>query len=498
MPRHVLLAAIKHESHTFNRFPTTLELIRRQHWYEGEAVPRAFRGTGLEMAGFLDVADAQAWRITTPLSMAAGSGGRVTADAFAAALATLEAGICAAGPLDGVLLALHGAMAAEGEDDADGAILQRVRAIVGPDVPIAATLDLHANVSDRMAAMANILVSYRTNPHVDHRETARRAGALLARAMASGVRPVTVVARAPTLVGFDRGRTHTGHGPMIDALAEADRLEREAAGVLAVSANGGYSHADVWDAGPSVVVTGEGDPAALRAHAEALMAMGFRRRAEETVRLATVPEAIAAMREGRHGGGPVIVADYTDAPGGGAYGDSTVLLRAMMEAGLTDAAFGAIFDPKAAAAACDAGQGARLRLAFGGRIDPRFSGSPIEAEIEVLRVSEGAYVHDGPYAPGTRGSFGRSALVRAGGIAVILSTENKNILDQAQFRIYGVEPAQLAALGLKCMHGFRAAFEPVAARVLSCDAGGLTTYDYGRLGFQALRRPIWPLDEAGP
>lgn len=498
MPRHVLLAAIKHESHTFNRFPTTLALIRRQHWYEGEAVPRAFRGTGLEMAGFLDVADAEAWRITTPLSMAAGSGGRVAADAFAAALATLEAGIRAAGPLDGVLLALHGAMAAEGEDDADGAILQRVRAIVGPDVPIAATLDLHANVSDRMAAMANILVSYRTNPHVDHRETALRAGSLLARAMASRVLPVTVVARAPTLVGFDRGRTHTGHGPMIDALAEADRLEREAPGVLAVSVNGGYSHADVWDAGPSVVITGEGDPAALRAHAEALMAMGFRRRAEETVRLATVPEAIAAMREGRQGGGPVIVADYTDAPGGGAYGDSTVLLRAMMEAGLTDAAFGAIFDPKAAAAACDAGEGARLRLAFGGWIDPRFSGTPIEAEVEVLRVSDGAYVHDGPYAPGTRGSFGRSALVRAGGIAVILSTENKNILDQAQFRIYGVEPPRLAALGLKCMHGFRAAFEPVAARVLSCDAGGLTTYDYARLGFRALRRPIWPLDEVGP
>lgn len=498
MPRHVLLAAIKHESHTFNRFPTTLELIRRQHWHEGEAVPRTFRDTGLEMAGFLDVADAEGWRITTPLSAAAGSGGRVAAEAFAALLSTLEAGIRAAGRLDGVLLALHGAMAAEGEDDADGAILERVRALVGPAVPVAATLDLHANVSDRMAAMANILVSYRTNPHVDHRETARRAGALLARAMETGVRPWSVVARAPTLVGFDRGRTHTGHGPMMDALAEADRLEREAPGVLAVSVNGGFSHADIRDAGPSVIVTGEGDPAALRLHAEALMAMGFRRRAEETVRLATVPDAIAAMRAGGGGNGPVIVADYTDAPGGGAYGDSTVLLRAMLDAALTDAAFGAIFDPKAAATAWAAGEGARLRLAFGGWIDHRFSGTPIEAEVEVLRVSDGAYVHEGPYAPGTRGGFGRSALVRAGGVAVILATENRNILDQAQFRLFGVEPARLSALGLKCMHGFRAAFEPVASRVLSCDAGGLTTYEYARLGFQTLRRPIWPLDEVGP
>lgn len=499
MARNVLLSAIKHESHTFNRFPTPLDLIRRQHWYEGEAVVQTFRDTGLEMAGFLDIAGREGWRISTPISMAATSGGRVAADAFAAAVGVLEAGIRAAGKLDGVLLCLHGAMAAEGEDDADGAILERVRALVGPGVPIAATLDLHANVSDRMADCANILVSYRTNPHVDHRETARRAGALLARAMESGRLPVSVVARAPTLVGFDRGRTHTGHGPMIDALREAERLEEEAPGVLAVSVNGGYSHADVLDAGPCVIVTGEAEPEVLRRHAVALMAMGFRRRAEETVRLATVEEAVAAMREGA-GGGPVVVADYTDAPGGGAYGDATVLLRAMIEAGLTNAAFGAIFDPKAAAAACDAGEGATLRLACGGWIDPRFSGAPIEMDVTVMRLSDGAFVHEGPYAPGTRGSFGRSALVRAGGVDVILATVNKNILDQAQFRIYGLEPARLSAIGLKCMHGFRAAFEPVAGRVLSCDAGGLTTYDYPRLGFRNVRRPVWPLDplEAWP
>jgi microcystin degradation protein MlrC len=493
MAHHVLLASIKHESHTFNRFPTSFELIRRQGWREGEAIIPAFRGTGLEMAGFLDIAEQEGWRIRTPLAMSATSGGRVAADAFAAVLATLAADIRAAGRLDGVLLALHGAMAAEGEDDADGAILAHVRSLVGQAVPIAATLDLHTNVSDRMAANANILVSYRTNPHVDHRETAHRAGRLLVRAMQSGVLPRTVVARRPTLVGFDRGRTHTGHGPMIDALAEADRMERDEPGVLAVSVNGGYSHADVWEAGPSVVISGEGEVARLQALADQLMTMGWERRAEETVRLATVEEAVAAMREGG-AGGPVVVADYTDAPGGGAYGDSTVLLRAMMEAGLENAAFGAIYDPKAAEAAVSAGVGARLRLSFGGWIDPRFSGTPIEAEVEVRHVSDGAFVHDGPYAPGTRGSFGPSALLRANGIDVIVSTVNKNILDRQQFIIFGLDLPRLSAIGLKCMHGFRAAFEPIASRVLACDAGGLTTYDYARLGFRNVRRPIWPLD----
>ncbi len=491
--RRVVMAAIKHESHTFNRFPTSLDLFRRQSYHRDEAVMRAFRGTGLEMAGFIAVAERLGWWTATPISASATSGGRVSAEAMADFLAALGDGLRQALPLDGVLLALHGAMAAEGDDDADGTILATVRAIVGPDIPIAVTFDLHANVSDRTASLADIIVSYRTNPHTDHAPTATVAAELLARAMAGGPRPRSVVARAPTLVAFDRGRTHTGHGPMIDALAEARRIEREEPGIWSVSLNSGFSHADVPQAGPSVTVSGTADPARLKDIADGLMAEGFRRRREETIRLATVPEAIAALREGRPGA-PVIVADYTDAPGGGAYGDATVLLRAMIEAGLPSAAFGAIWDPPTAAQAIAAGAGARIAVRLGGWIDPVFSDAPIEAEAEVIRLSDGHYVHEGPYAPGTIGSFGPSAVLRIGGVDVIVSTENKNILDQQQFKIYGLDPARQAAIGLKCMHGFRAAFEPVAAHVVSCDAGGLTTYDYSRLPFRNIRRPIWPVD----
>ena len=493
--RRVLLAAIKHESHTFNRFPTTLELFRRQGYHTGAAVAQTFRGTGLEMAGFLAVAERLGWWTTTPLSASATSGGRVEAAAMADFLSVLGAGLRAAMPLDGVLLALHGAMAAEGDDDADGTILAMVRDIVGPDIPIAVTFDLHANVSDRTAGLADIIVSYRTNPHTDHYPTAVVAAELLHRAMTETARPRSVVARAPTLVAFDRGRTHTGHGPMIDALAEARRLEREEPGIWSVSLNSGFSHADVWRAGPSVTVSGTADPASLQAVADRVMAEGLRRRVEETIRLATVADAIAALRQGRPGA-TVIVADYTDAPGGGAYGDATVLLRAMIAADLRDAAFGAIWDPKTAAQAITAGQGARIAVTLGGWIDRAFSDTPIEAEAEIIRLSDGAYVHEGPYAPGTLGSFGPSAVLRIGGIDIIVSTENKNILDQQQFKIYGIDPARCAALGLKCMHGFRAAFVPVAAQVVSCDAGGLTTYDYTRLPFRRIRRPIWPLDAA--
>ncbi len=491
--RRIVLGAIKHESHTFNRDPTTLALFRSQSYHLDDAVPRAFRGTGQEMAGFLAAAERFGWWTRTPISASATSGGRVSAEAMADFLRVLGDGLRAAMPLDGVLLALHGAMAAEGDDDADGTILAMVRAIVGPDVPIAVTFDLHANVSDRTADLANIIVSYRTNPHTDHVAVGLVAAELLERAIRARVPVTSVVARAPTLVAFDRGRTHTGHGPMIDALAEARRIEQAEPDIWSVSLNSGFSHADVPQAGPSVTVSGTAAPARLRAVAEAIMAEGFRRRAEETIRLATVDEAVAAMRQGRPGA-PVIVADYTDAPGGGAYGDATVLLRAMIAAELRDAAFGAIWDPKTAAQAVAAGVGARIAVRLGGWIDPVFSGAPIEATAEVIRLSDGNYVHDGPYAPGILGSFGASAVLRIGGVDVIVASINKNILDQQQFKIYGLDPLGRAAVALKCMHGFRAAFEPVAAQVVSCDAGGLTTYDYSRLPFRNLRRPIWPLD----
>lgn len=489
----VVMATIKHESNTFNRFPTTLDHFKRQGYRRDEEVLKAFSGARLEMSGFIDAARDFGWDAVTPIAVHANSGGRVSVEAYADFMAVLEAALIAHHPLDGVLLALHGAMVADGEDDADGATLERVRALVGRSVPVAVTLDLHANVSDRMAAAANILVSYRTNPHVDHYETALKAAELLQQAMETKVLPQTVVRRTATLVGFDRGRTHTGRGPMHDTLAMARQIEAEDSDILFVSVNAGFSHADVWEAGPSVTVTGVCSAVHLQDVAARLLDEGFRRRGEETVRLLSVAEAIDAATQGAPGQ-PAIIADYTDAPGGGSYGDSTVLLRALVESRMAPAAYGAIWDPPAAAAAVAAGVGSRLLLKIGGWIDPAFSGSPLESEVEVIAVSDGRYVHEGPYGAGTIGTFGTSALVRIGTVDCIVSTENRNIVDRQQFLIFGLDPHRQAVVGLKCMHGFRAGFEPGAGTVVACDAGGLVTYDYSKFDYLKLRRPIWPID----
>jgi microcystin degradation protein MlrC len=494
MSRRVLLAQILHEANTFNRFAKTIDDLRAQGCHFGADAVRAFSGTRMEMGGFLEVAAQENWRIATPVAASLSVGGPIARDTFAVLRTALVDGVDEHGGVDGVLLALHGAMVSEDEDDADGALIAAVRHAVGPKVPIVVTLDLHANVSDRMAQLADALVPYRTNPHTDRRETALRAASILSAAMDGRISPRVHLARRPQMFGFDRGRTFTGHGPMIDALSAARQAEREVPGVIEVGVLAGYSYADVWEVGPSVAVTAHGDDPRFREIAERLMEDAWRRRDEQTSRLHTIDEAIARMRAVPAGCGPAIIADFADAPGAGAYGDATGLLRAMIASGIDNAAFGTIFDPRAAAAAHAAGEGARMHLAFGGWIDPRFGGPPIEAEVQVRRVSDGRYVHEGPYAAGMRASFGPSALVRVGGVDVILASEAINIWDQQQFRIFGLEPARLRAIGLKCMHAFRAAFEPIASIAIDCDGGGIASPRYGERSYVRVRRPIHPLD----
>ena len=207
-------------------------------------------------------------------------------------------------------------MVTETSDDGEGALLARLRERAGPDLPILATLDLHANVTDRMAELATALISYRTYPHVDLRERGAEAGRLLARCLAGEVKPRVAVARAPLLNGCDDGRT-TGQGQMLDHLAAARRLEAEMPGVLNVSVNAGFVDADILEAGPSVTVTGDGPPDRWQALAMDLMKDIWRRRDEWSVEILSPETALerAAARLGTRAEGPVVIADFADNPG---------------------------------------------------------------------------------------------------------------------------------------------------------------------------------------
>lgn len=494
MANRILIAGFKHETNTFSKLPTDLAAYRARSLYRGAEVPAHMRGTKTEMAAFLDAGDRYGWALSHPIYADATPSGKVTREAFEAVSGEILAAIDAEGPFDAMLLSLHGSMVVEHADDGEGLLLQLIRDKLGRRLPIGVTLDLHANVTDLMADLADVMISYRTYPHVDQYEIATRAADLIHRTLEGDIRPTIVVARGAMLDGADHGRT-TSPGPMTEVLASADAFLAEP-GVLATSINGGFPWADVRDAGPSAVVTGDGDTPRYRRIAEALIGEIWDKRHRttvETVGIEAALEALAAAGAG-DGGKPVVLADFADNPGGGGYGDATRLLGGMIDAGIENAAFATIFDPEAATLCAEAGPGASVSLALGGKVDPRY-GEPLRLSGRVEALTDGTFTFDGPMMQGIRCAMGPTAVLRVGGIDIVVTSARHQVYDQQYFKHAGIDPAAKAVLAVKSAHHFRAAFEPMARKVIVVDGGGgLTSRDYRSLPYKRVRRPIYPLD----
>lgn len=496
-PPRVLIGQFMHETNTFSVRKTGTDAFARVLLHEGPAMLDALRGTNSETAGFLAVAEAEGWTVVPSVAAIATPAGMVTAEAWER-LGMAIARAAADGAFDGVLLALHGAMVTESDDDAEGALLAAIREAVGPDLPVGMTLDLHANVSDRMATLASVICPYRTYPHIDMAEVGERCARLIGEAMAGRTRPQTVLARRALAEGFDHGRTDSG--PMLEALARAAAAESRP-GILTTAVCAGFSSADIAFMGPSVAVTYDagmaGAEAAAREVAESLMDFCTETREHQGNTYLT-PDQAAARAKAHEAGAirPMVIADYADNPGGGAYGDATGLLRAMLDAELDNACFGAMVDGEAAAALHAAGEGATVTLAVGGKVDPRFGGAPLTLTGTVERLTDGRFVCDGPMWRGIAKSFGPSGVLRVGGVRILVVTNGMQITDVQQFRHAGIDPAAMATIGLKSMQHFRAAYQPLADDVLVCDTGALCSPDVRQRPFRKLRRPIWPLDPA--
>lgn len=496
----VLSAQIAHETNTFSVVATTLDDYRARQLYQGVDIADAMAGTHTEMAAHLQAAQRHGWHLVQPVAAFATPSGRTTASAWGWLLnQVLEAARCA--HPRGVLLALHGAMVVEGEDDAEGALLEDLRRIVGPDVPIAVTLDLHANVSERMAEHANALIGYRTYPHIDQFDVGALAADLLQHMLVAKQPVHATVVRPASLLGCNHGRS--AEGPMRDLRALADHYEQRAAAqgqTLHISVFAGFPWADIADSGPSVVLCGTLSIAAMRQIGRLLCDEIVRTREVSTVPVMPLAH-VAALVSSATAAPPVVLADFTDNPGHGGYGDHVGLLRLILahgdvQASGGDIAIGCIHDPAAVVRCQQAGMGAHLTLALGSHVDPRLYGEPVTLDAVVESLSDGRFVCSGPVMTGLPLSLGATAVVRHGRLRVIVTTHNVQVFDQQVFISQGIVPAHCAVLIVKSAHHFRGAFEPLASAVHLVDTGGLATHDLSRLHYTRVRRPIWPLDTA--
>jgi microcystin degradation protein MlrC len=447
----------------------------------------------LTLTGFVEEMDASGPWVPVPLMCAmVGASGPVEHGFFLEVVEEHEKRLRAALPVDGVFLALHGGAIGTAEDDPEGVILERVRAIVGHSVPIVATLDLHANVSRKMVDNANALVAYRTNPHVDMAERGAECAALL-REMLAGVESASAFVKLPFIPPSVAQNTKSG--PYADIIAYGQ--SKVDARVMNVSVVSGFSLGDSVKNGMSVIVTTRGDKALAEKLARDVAQKTWDDRGRYVPRLTSLEDATRmALECGRDPSKPALLfADVADNPGGGGRGNTVWILEAFHKAGVQGALLGVFFDPVLAAESHAHGLGEKFKARFNRDEAHPLSGK-FEAEAEVIGLNDAPIVGTRGISAGHTINLGKMALLQVGGIRVVVISVRQQAKDTAMFECFGIDIAKARSVILKSRGHFRAAFDIFFPddRIIEVDAPGLTTPILTRVPYRNVPRPIFPLD----
>ena len=480
----IAVGGVQHETNTFASSRAAFEeFVHADAWpglSRGAALIESVRGINLPIAGFIEQAAQDRHELKPLLWCSAQPSGPVTRDAFERIAFILLEDLTAALPIDAVYLDLHGAMVAEHCDDADGELLRRVRALVGERIPVVASLDLHANVSQTMLEQASALVAYRTYPHVDMAETGARAASLVPRLTTK-----PPLRRALRHADFLMPLTSqcTLIEPARSLMARARELERGS--ILSLHFTSGFPLADVAECGPSVFGYGTDD--SIRSAVDEIAEELTRSESVAATRFWSIADAVSrALEVARVGLGPVILVDTQDNPGAGGNGDSTSIIKALMRAGAEGVLAGLICDPECARQAHAVGIGRRLRLSLGAKSG--FVGeTPIEAEFLIESLGDGRFTGTGPFYLGSRMDLGPMACLVLAGVRIVVASRRQQAADQAMFRHVGIEPAGQRILVLKSSVHFRADFGDLASEILIVEAPGPSPADPSKLPFRKLR-----------
>lgn len=494
-PWRVAVGQLAQETNHFVPMATTLAHFQRRLLLRGDAVLHGWGDAKVEVPGFLDVLR-QAGAVALPLIAAgADSGGPVTRFAFETLLGEMLERLRAAhsasdGPVDAVLLALHGAMVLQDNDDPEAEIIARVRAMVGPDVPIAVSLDLHAHVTPAMLQPNVILVGYRAYPHIDMFETGQRTARLLLGRLDGTCAPVMALAKRPMVLSPVRARTV--EPPLSEVAAAADAM-MESGEVLHAALFPVQPWLDVPDLGFAALVVGHGDQAAAQRAAEQLADLAWARRHGFEPELTPLDQAIAT---GLRQPGMTLLGDAGDGPTGGSGADRTDVLRALLAAGaerhdrpilLT------LNDAPAAAAAHAAGIGASITVSLGGTLT---GAEKVTLTARVEALSDGDFIALDAGAKGMAMHHGASAVLALGALRIAVRSVPGWEWDTNLYRSLGLDPAAAGMVFVKSPGHFRVAFGPLAARTLMANTEGPTVADMRRVPWTRVTRPLFPLDPA--
>jgi microcystin degradation protein MlrC len=487
----IAVGQISSESNHFVTLPCELEFFRQTGFILEDTALLELRGTAGEVGGILSVLDADAEVQVVPLLAArANSAGPLSLPCYEYLRNHLLQSLCRALPVDGVILSHHGSMTSMTEDDPEGDIASEVRSMVGPDVPIALTLDLHANVTRRMVEAVDMILGYEHYPHFDVAETGARAARLLLRAVRREIHPAIAYARLPMLLTAFHGTTE-GDAPFARMMRSAKALEGSG-GILSTSMFFVGSYIDVPEMGSGTLVVTEGDPEAGIAEARRLSMEFWALRHAFDVKTYSVAEAVAAAR--RIVGGPVLLLDTADTTGGGAAGDGVGLIRGLVDAAVDEPSLAMVVDPEAVAQCAAAGVGQTLKVRLGHKLDPRW-GAPVALRGTVRRVFEGRFIYSGGVLGGRSVTMGPSAVLDVGNLSILITTYATYDWADEQYRCAGLDPRTAKFVGVKNMMNFRYGYRDCMKAAFVLDLPGPTPPDMRMLSFQRVSTPTYPLHE---
>ena len=479
----IALGGIIHETHSFAATPTTLADFAGNLLYRGDDILTRLRGSRAGLGGMIDAGERLGWTLLPTLYASAMPGGIVTANAYETMLADLLTRLEAALPLDGLLLALHGAMVTETELDAESHLLRAVRQLVGWDLPIVVELDMHGNIGLDTLGCADILVAFDTNPHIDAYERGVEAAEILARLLRKEIEPT--ITRVPLPFLLAPQATGTDDQPLRAVHERAAQMEAEPE-VVCICVMAGFAYGDTPATGPGVIVTTNDRPDLAESYASELA--NILRTGYELLppSRSVSPEAAVAAALALPGG-PIILVDSADNIGGGTPGDGTDGLRAMLALEVDEGCI-VLADPAAAAACHAAGVSAKLTLKVGGKADD-WHGQPITVTGVVQALSDGEFdceLADNHFAAfyGRRIAMGPSAWLRVDGVNILLTTRKTPPFDLGQLRHIGIKPEAQKMIVVKSAVAYRAAYLPIAAGVIEMDTAGLCTADLSRFPYR--------------
>lgn len=482
MSFRIAIGGLVHEANTYCQGTPGLDVFEVLRGQDLAAAARAERGY---LGGMFAAADALGAEAIPTLFAITEPDGPMAARAYETLLAELLDRIEAAMPVQAVGLYIHGAGIAEGIDDLEAHMCRAIRKRVGPDVKIVACMDLHGNITQAMANELDCFFGVHYYPHTDGYDRGFEAVMAVPGLLNGSLRPVTHVETVPMLIS----PSTTDHGPAKAVNALCREVEQQN-GVIDCTFFHGFPYADNPLVGAHVVCTANGDEALAQAGAKRVAQWIWDHRDAFRSTELDAPAAVAAAMaaEGR----PIVINDTADNPGGGAPGDGTHLLRALLEANVTEACFGFIYDPEVVAAAHAAGVGTTIDVRLGGKSDA-LHGEPLPVTAYVKTLTDGQFeLH--AIAAGAIVNLGRTARLQIGGIDVIVSSVRTQTLDPEVFLLHGIDVQRCKIVALKSSHHFRAGFAPIADRIITADSPGLTTLDVTVFPRERTPRPIWPLD----